>query len=123
MSNKGGKKERRDSTGDIEEMLKRKRKRMEQSNERGEVEDIFRKDRKTVTSPRKEKEGKGEIGAGTREDGRKAEEADSVLEIVKNEMRKWIRGVREEMKEMIKMLNGVLRGEGVRRDKEGDKGN
>lgn len=122
MSNKGGKKERRDSTGDIEEMLKRKKKRMEQSNERGEVEDIFRKSRKTVTSPGKEKEGKGEIGGGAREDGRKAEKADSVLEIVKNEMRKWLRGVREEMKEMIKMMDGVLR-RGVRRDEEGDKEN
>lgn len=60
MSNKGGKKEKRDSTGDIEEMLKRKRKRMKQSNERGEVKDIFKKSRKTVTSPRKEKEGKSE---------------------------------------------------------------
>lgn len=39
MSNKGRKKERRDSTGDTEEMLKRKRKRMQQSNERGEVEE------------------------------------------------------------------------------------
>lgn len=95
--------------GDIEEMLKRKRKRMKQSNERGEVEDIFRKNRKTVTSPGKEKEGKSEIGGGAREDGRKAEEADSVLEIIKNEMRKWLRGEREEMKQMIKMMDGVLR--------------
>lgn len=39
MSNQGRKKERRDSRGDTEEMLKRKRKRMEQSNERGEVEE------------------------------------------------------------------------------------
>lgn len=62
------------------------------------------------SSPGKEKEGKGEIGGGAREDEHKAEEADSVLEIVKNEMRKWLRGVREEMKEMIKMMDGVLRG-------------
>lgn len=40
------------------------------------------------SSPGKEKEGKGEIRGGAREDERKAEEADSVLEIVKNEMRK-----------------------------------
>lgn len=109
MSNKGGKKEKRDSTGDIEEMLKRKRKRMEQSNERGEVKDIFRKSRKTVTSPRKEKEGKSEIGGGAREDGRKAEEADSVLEIVKNEMRKWLRGVREERMERVMGERGEKR--------------
>lgn len=48
----------------------------------------WRKSRKTVTSSVKEKEEKGEIGGGAREDGRKAEEADSVLEIVKNEIRK-----------------------------------
>lgn len=35
-----------------------------------------------------------------------------MLEIVKNEMRKWLKGVREEMKEMIKMMDGVLRGGG-----------
>lgn len=93
-------------------MLKRKRKRMKQSNEREEVKDIFRKSRKTVTSPGKEKEGKGEIEGGAREDGRKTEEADSVLEIIKNEMRKWLRGIREEIKEMIKMMDGVLRGDG-----------
>lgn len=71
----GGKKERRGSTGNIEEILKRKRERMEQS---GEVEDIFRKSRKTIRSPGKEKEGEGEIGDGAREDDRKGEKADSV---------------------------------------------
>jgi len=90
--------------------VKRKRERMEQSNERGEVEDIFRKNRKTVRSSGKEKEGEGEIGDGAREDGRKGEEADSVLEVVKSEMKEGLRGVREEMKEMIKMVDGVLRG-------------
>lgn len=82
---------------------------MEQS---GEVEDIFRKSRKTVRSPGKEREGEGEIGNGAREDDRKGEKADSVLEVVKNVIREGLRGVREEMKEMIKTVDGVLRAGG-----------
>lgn len=122
MSNKSGGKERRGSTEDIEEMLKRKRERMEKSNERGKMEDFFRKNRKTVRSPGKEKEGKGEIGDRAREDERKGEEVVSVLE-VKSKMRQGLREVREDMKEMIKMVDGVLRGRRIRQDEEGDRGN
>lgn len=92
-----GKKERRDSTGNIEEILKRKREKMEQNSESEEVKDIFRKSRKTVRSSGKERAGEGEIGDGARED-RKGEKADSVLEIVKNEIREELRGEREEMR-------------------------
>lgn len=109
MLSMGGKKERRGSPGNIEEILKRKRETMEQSSESGEVEDIFRKSRKMVKSPSKERAEEGEIGDGAREDDRKGEKADSVLEVVKNEIREGLRGVREEMKEMIKTVDGVLR--------------
>lgn len=110
MLSMGGKKERRGSTGNIEEILKRKRETMEQSSENGEVENIFRKNRKMVRSLGKERAGEGEIGDGAREDDCKGEKADSVLEVVKNEIREGLRGVREEMKEMIKTMDGVLRG-------------
>lgn len=83
---------------------------MEQSSESGEVEDIFRKSRKTVRSSGKKREGEGEIGDGAREDDRKGEKADSVLEVVKNEIREGLRGIREEMKEMIKTVDGMLTG-------------
>lgn len=110
------KKNRRSSTGTMEEFLKKKREREEGEGEKYNLEEIFRKSKKIVRSP----EGKKEEEQEEREE----EERDGGFKggIIREEMKEGWRNIKEEIMEMMrKQLKeeiDKIRGEWLEREKK-----